>query len=69
MSKPSTQDIERFYFEKFRDAYPLPDGQIVHGDKPDIILQTDTGTIGIEVTRFYLTRTTDKLRLFGLCAR
>jgi hypothetical protein len=37
MSKPSTQDTERFYFEEFRKAYPLPDGQIVHGDKPDII--------------------------------
>jgi hypothetical protein len=54
MSKLSTQDTERFYFEQFRKAYLLPDGQIVHGDKPDIILHTDTRTIGIEVTRFYI---------------
>jgi hypothetical protein len=53
-SKPSTQDIERFYFEQFRKIYPLPDGQIVHDDKPDFILHADTRTIGIEMTRFYL---------------
>jgi hypothetical protein len=55
MAKLSTQDAERFYFEQFRRVYTLPDGKIDYGDKPDIILNTGLKTIGIEVTRLYLT--------------
>jgi hypothetical protein len=54
MRKLSAQEAEHYYFEQFRKVYALPDGQIDYGDKPDIILNSGTKTIGIEVTRFYL---------------
>jgi len=47
------QDIERYYFDMFRKAYPLPSGAICYGDKPDVIVN-GTHTIGIEITRFYV---------------
>jgi len=50
--KPSTEEIERHYFERFRELYPLPEGQITYSDKPDIILQ-GTRKVGIEVTNFF----------------
>jgi hypothetical protein len=53
MTTGRNQTIERHYFERFRNAYSLPTGQIDYGDKPDVTL-TGERTIGIEVTRFYL---------------
>jgi len=47
------QRIERYYFGQFRKAFRLPEGQIKHGDKPDIIIH-GTPKIGIELTNFYL---------------
>lgn len=49
----SNQEIERYYFEGFRGAYALPDGEVKHGDKPDVIIEGQR-KIGIEVTRFFL---------------
>jgi hypothetical protein len=46
-------DIERHYFEQFRQTYPLPNGAFSYGDKPDVTLTAER-KIGIEVTRFYL---------------
>jgi hypothetical protein len=51
--KPSTKEREHYYFEMFRGHYPLPDGAIEYGDKPDVIVRGQK-TIGIEITNFYL---------------
>lgn len=53
MNKKSNQDIERHYFEMFRKDYPLPLGNIIYQDKPDVILEGER-KIGIEITNFYL---------------
>jgi hypothetical protein len=45
--------IQQYYFDLFRKDYPLPDGTIRHGDKPDVILHGER-KIGIEITNFYL---------------
>lgn len=53
MVKRSNQDIEQYYFGMFRRDYQLPEGTIVHGDKPDVILEGKR-KIGIEITNFFL---------------
>jgi hypothetical protein len=55
MPPKSNQEIERHYFELFRRIYPLPDGQVQHGDKPDVIIDGER-RLGIEVTNFFLER-------------
>jgi len=52
-STKTTRDVERHYFEQFRRAYGLPDGNVAYGDKPDVLLKGER-TIGVEITRFYL---------------
>ena len=37
-ARRTNSDIERHYFERFRKAYPLPEGTVAYGDKPDITL-------------------------------
>ena len=44
---------ESYYFEMFRQHYPLPPGTIEYRDKPDVILH-GAKTIGIEITNFFL---------------
>lgn len=51
----SNQEIERHYFELFSRIYPLPDGQVKYGDKPDVIIDGQR-RVGIEVTNFFLER-------------
>lgn len=46
-------EIEQHYFEMFRKHYPLPDGIVEYGDRPDVILRGER-TIGIEITNFFL---------------
>lgn len=53
MAKRSKQEIERCYFEMFRRDYRLPEGAIIYGNKPDVILEGKR-KIGIEVTNFFL---------------
>lgn len=53
MARMSNLDLERHYFEMFRRDYQLPEGTIVHGDKPDVILEGER-KIGIEITNFFL---------------
>lgn len=53
MNRISNQDIERYYFEKFRKDYPLPPSTITYGDRPDVVLEGER-YIGIEVTNFFL---------------
>ena len=52
MAKRSNQVIEQYYFGMFRRDYQLPEGTIVHGDKPDVILEGKR-KIGIEITNFF----------------
>jgi hypothetical protein len=47
------QEIERYYFERFRKTYPLPSQLVTYGDKPDVIIRGDK-TIGVEITNFYV---------------
>jgi hypothetical protein len=49
----SNQEIERHYFELFRKVYPLPDGELRYGDKPDIIIDGER-RLGVEMTNFYV---------------
>lgn len=49
----SNQEIERYYFEKFREVYKLPEGEVIYGDRPDIIID-GSKKIGIEVTNSHI---------------
>ena len=40
MSRPSNQEIEKYYFEQFTEDFPLPNGELEHGDKPDVIIRS-----------------------------
>jgi hypothetical protein len=53
MAKKSNQEIEQYYFRMFRRDFQLPDGTIIYGDKPDVILEGKR-KIGIEITNFFL---------------
>lgn len=53
MSRVSNEKIEKRYFEMFRQDYPLPEGEVIYGDKPDIVIKGLNNT-GIEITNFYL---------------
>jgi hypothetical protein len=52
MGKSSNQEIEKYYFEMFRNDYPLPSGNVVYGDSPDVVIDGER-KIGIEITNFY----------------
>ncbi len=53
MNRLSNKEIEKHYFEKFRGHYQLPSGNIIYGDKPDVIIDGER-KIGIEITNFYI---------------
>lgn len=53
MRRRSNLDVERYYFSKFAEHFPLPDGKIEHGDKPDVIVY-GAQDIGIEIANLYL---------------
>ena len=53
MAQKSNKEIEQYYFEMFRRVYPLPNGRIEYGDKPDVIID-GSRKIGIEITRFFI---------------
>lgn len=53
MNRPSNQQIEQYYFEQFRLHYPIPEGETVYSDKPDVIIRGGT-TIGIEIANLYI---------------
>lgn len=52
MGNLSNQDIEKYYFEMFRKDYPLPSGNVIYSDSPDVIIDGKR-KIGIEITNFY----------------
>lgn len=53
MSRPSNQEIEKYYFEQFTEDFLLPNGELEYGDKPDVIVR-GTKNIGIEIANLYL---------------
>ena len=52
MPNKSHEEINQYYFKKFRKDYPLPLGTAYCGDKPDVILECER-RIGIEITNFF----------------
>jgi len=52
MTRKSNQDVERDYFDMFRQHYQLPAGELIYGDKPDIVISGER-QIGIEITNFF----------------
>ena len=58
MHMPTAREIERHYFEQFREHFPVPGGTVIYTDKPDVIVQADS-TLGIEIVRLYLTDGSD----------
>lgn len=52
MNKISNQDIEKYYFDKFRKDYSLPFGDLNYKDSPDVIIDGER-RIGIEITNFF----------------
>lgn len=53
MNRISNQQKEHYYFELFRKVYPIPEGEVIYGDKPDVMIKGQR-KIGIEVTNLYL---------------
>ncbi len=53
MSRPSNQEIERYYFEQFRSHYPMPEGELEYTDKPDVIIR-GSKVIGVEIANLYI---------------
>lgn len=53
MGKKSNSEIEKYYFDRFRRIYPLPEGKIIYGDSPDIIIKGKK-LIGVEITSLFL---------------
>ena len=46
-----TQDDEKWIFKRFQEIYSdCPKGEVHYVDKPDILVQTNTRKIGIEIT-------------------
>ena len=58
-AKKTNRDIERAYFERFRQAYALPPGIVSYADKPDVLV-TGQRVVGIEITNFYLAPGSDE---------
>jgi hypothetical protein len=48
----NNQELERYFFEIFAKAYPLPPGEIIYADRPDVLIK-GAQTVGIEITNFY----------------
>lgn len=53
MDRLSNAQIERHYFEQFRNDFPLPAGELIYTDKPDVIIR-GVSTLGIEITNLYI---------------
>lgn len=55
MTKTSEKkEQELWYLMRFKESYDcFPDGQIKPNEKPDFMIESDSGLVGIEVTRFF----------------
>ena len=48
------KEIEDHWLRRFKESFPgFPEGQIVPGEGPDFIVQTEEGPIGVELTRCF----------------
>lgn len=54
MNRRSTQEVERYYFTRFREHFSLPSGLIEYRDKPDVRIHGGC-LLGIEIANLYLT--------------
>jgi hypothetical protein len=54
MTRPSNREIEQYYFAQFRAHFPLPAGEVEHGDKPDVVIHGER-QLGIQIANLYLT--------------
>lgn len=52
MAGKTNQEIEEYFFERFRQIYPLPQGKVVYGDCPDVVIECED-KLGIELVRLY----------------
>ena len=53
-SKITNMEKEKYYFEQFRRIFPLPPGDVVYGDTPDVIINMkNKRKLGIEIVNFY----------------
>ncbi len=51
---PTEKDIESYYLKLLRQSIgTFPNGVVISNESPDFILNTDTGKIGIEITKVY----------------
>jgi hypothetical protein len=50
--KNRNAEIEKHYFEKFRQVFPF-DGTVLYGDSPDVIIEGEKRT-GVEITNFFI---------------
>ncbi len=53
MARRSNREIEEECFRQFCAHFPLPPGEVVHQDKPDVII-SGPRKIGVEIARLYL---------------
>lgn len=53
MPRPSNHEIEQYYFEQFRQHFPLPIGCVEYKDKPDVLIHGDR-LLGVEIANLYL---------------
>ena len=53
MQRPSNRQVEKHYFEQFRHAYEIPQGEVFYTDKPDVIVRGQQA-LGIEITNLYI---------------
>jgi len=60
MTQRTNQEIERYYLNKALVFLQKPDGELVHGDKPDVVIR-GARKIGIDLTNFYLRSGRDPL--------
>lgn len=53
MVRRTARDIERHYFEQFRQHYTLPEGAVEYADRPDVHIIGERH-IGIEIARLFI---------------
>lgn len=53
MARITNSELERYYFEQFRQHFPLPTGLVEYKDKPDVRIRGDR-LIGIEIASLYM---------------
>lgn len=62
---PTNAEIEQYYFENFRKVYPVPAGEVIYQDKPDVVIKGNK-RIGIELANFYADPTREQQRQISI---